>query len=113
MNASTMEKNNILSHIAQILDTHRKEILEQNQIDMQKAQACGMSEQLLDRMMLNDERIDAILSGIQTVIALPDPIGEVSQMKTLPNGLQIGKMRVALGVVGMIYEACTVLYKKA
>ena len=105
MNASTTEKNNILSHIAQVLDNHRKEILEQNQLDMQQAQAHGMSEQLLDRMMLNDERIDAILSGIQTVIALPDPIGEITQMKTLPNGLQIGKMRVALGVVGMIYEA--------
>ncbi|MCG4879009.1 glutamate-5-semialdehyde dehydrogenase [Amedibacillus dolichus] len=105
MNASTTEKNNILSHIAQVLDNHRKEILEQNQLDMQQAQAHGMSEQLLDRMMLNDERIDAILSGIQTVIALPDPIGEITQMKTLPDGLQIGKMRVALGVVGMIYEA--------
>lgn len=77
MNASTTEKNNILSHIAQVLDNHRKEILEQNQLDMQQAQAHGMSEQLLDRMMLNDERIDAILSGIQTVIALPDPIGGV------------------------------------
>lgn len=80
-------------------------ILEANQKDVETGKANGMSAGLLDRMMLNEERMKQMMEGIQQVISLPDPIGEMRGMHTSENGLQIGKMRVALGVVRMIYEA--------
>lgn len=105
MNASTSEKNGILKAIAIELKAHMTEILEANAKDVENGKAAGMNEGLLDRMKLDEERILQIIEGIHQVAALPDPIGEISDMKTTKNGLQIGQMRVALGVVGMIYEA--------
>lgn len=105
MNASTTDKNRILLEIANELETNKQVIIEANQLDVEQGRIHNMNEGLLDRMKLDEQRIDQIIEGIHQVIALQDPIGEISNMKTTPNGLQIGQMRVALGVVGMIYEA--------
>ncbi len=105
MNADTQRKNQLLATIAKGLEEHMAAILEANQKDVETGKANGMSAGLLDRMMLNEERMKQMMEGIQQVISLPDPIGEMRGMHTSENGLQIGKMRVALGVVGMIYEA--------
>lgn len=105
MKASTLDKNRILLEIAMELKRNQLDILEANTMDVQQGKASGMNDGLIDRMTLTEERLDQIIEGIHQVIALPDPIGEITNMKTTPNGLQIGQMRVALGVVGMIYEA--------
>lgn len=105
MNASTEVKNEALKTIASALQTHKQEILEANQIDISHAQAKHMPENRMDRMLLNEQRIDAIIEGVRQVAKLPDPIGEILNPHTLENGLKIAQMRVALGVVGMIYEA--------
>ncbi len=105
MNASTDQKNQILQYIALGIDEQRKAIMEANQIDLENGKNRGMNQGLLDRMLLNDARLDGIIEGIHQVIALKDPIGEINDMTLTKTGLQIGKMRVALGVVGMIYEA--------
>jgi glutamate-5-semialdehyde dehydrogenase len=81
------------------------EILIANKIDYEKAKASGMNEAMLDRLMLSPSRLEGISQDVKTVAALPDPIGEVFEMRTLPNGLQISKKRVPLGVIGAIYES--------
>lgn len=103
--ADTQQKNTILQKIAEALFAHIPEILEANAKDLSIARKQHMEEGLLDRMTLNKARLEQILQGIDQVRALDDPIGEITHMRTMQNGLQIGKMRVALGVVGMIYEA--------
>lgn len=105
MKADTHQKNTILQKIAEELFAHIPEILEANAKDLAIAKKNHMSEGLLDRMTLTKERLEQMLQGIYQVQALDDPIGEITHMKTMKNGLQIGQMRVALGVVGMIYEA--------
>lgn len=105
MNASTDQKNQILSVMAEMLTARMDEVIAANQIDLETGKANHMPSNLLDRMMLDEKRIKGIIEGIYQVIALDDPIGEISDMHLTKTGLQIGKMRVALGVVGMIYEA--------
>lgn len=105
MNASSIEKNNILTTMAQLLQEHMDDIISANQKDLEYAKQNQMPNNLIDRMMLDEKRILGIIEGIHQVIALDDPIGEISDMHMTKTGLQIGKMRVALGVVGMIYEA--------
>lgn len=105
MNASANEKNSILKTMAQMLDERKAEIFEANQKDLEEAKINQMPANLIDRMMLDEKRLAGIIEGIQQVIALDDPIGEISDMQLTKTGLQVGKMRVALGVVGMIYEA--------
>lgn len=105
MNASANEKNFILKTMAQMLDERKAEIFEANQKDLEEAKINQMPANLIDRMMLDEKRLAGIIEGIQQVIALDDPIGEISDMQLTKTGLQVGKMRVALGVVGMIYEA--------
>lgn len=105
MKATTVEKNQLLEAIAKELEAHMPQILEANEQDVQNGKENGMNKGLIDRMRLDEGRIAQIIEGIRQVAALPDPIGEISNMKTSENGLQIGQMRVALGVVGMIYEA--------
>lgn len=105
MNASTTDKNKILLRIAATLEEHIPDIIKANQKDLHIAKCANTPEGLIDRMMLNEVRIRQIITGIHQVVALEDPIGSITNMKTMPNGLQIGQMRVALGVVGMIYEA--------
>lgn len=105
MNASTNKKNAVLERIAVEIETHMEEILIENKKDIEAGKANHMNEGLLDRMALTKERLTQIVIGVRQVRDLEDPIGEIEDMKTSPSGLQIGTMRVALGVVGMIYEA--------
>lgn len=105
MNATTVQKNAVLESIAQEIEQHMDDILEANQKDIQEGISHQMNQGLIDRMSLTKERLTQIIVGVHQVKELPDPIGEIEDMKTTANALQIGKMRVALGVVGMIYEA--------
>ena len=105
MNASTAQKNNVLESIAKQIETHMDDILVENRKDVEEGIRNGMNQGLIDRMSLNKERLEQIVLGVRQVKELNDPIGEIENMRVTPNGLQIGTMRVALGVVGMIYEA--------
>jgi len=102
---STEIKNKALLNIADALLDRLNEILIANKTDYEQAKASGMSEVLLDRLMLSPSRLESIAQDVKTVAALPDPVGEVIESRTLPNGLQISKKRVPLGVIGVIYES--------
>jgi len=102
---STEVKNKALHNIADDLLVKRDEILAANQIDYKGAEASGMSAAMLDRLMLSSSRLESIAQDVLAVAALTDPVGEVFDMRTLPNGLQVGKKRVPLGVIGAIYES--------
>jgi len=102
---STAVKNQALKNIADDLPAKQNEILAANKIDYKARQDSGMSEAMLDRLMLSPERLEAIAQDVLAVAALPDPVGEVFDMHTLPNGLLAGKKRVPLGVIGTIYES--------
>ena len=103
--AGTAKKNAALEAIASALEARQSEILTANQEDMTAAKAAGMRPSLQDRLALDAGRIAGIVDGVRQVAALPDPIGEITKMSTRPNGLVIGKRRVPLGVIGIIYEA--------
>jgi glutamate-5-semialdehyde dehydrogenase len=102
---STDIKNKALHNISHDLLTKKDEILAANQIDYKESEASGMSAAMLDRLMLNSSRLEAIAQDVLMVAVLPDPVGEIFDMRTQPNGLQIGKKRVPLGVIGAIYES--------
>ena len=102
---STEIKNKALLNIAEALIDKQDEILAANKVDYEQAKASGMNEAMLDRLMLSPSRLEAMSQDVKTVAALPDPVGEVFEMRTLANGLQIGKKRVPLGVIGAIYES--------
>lgn len=104
-NASTTEKNNALEIMAKALVANKEEILKANKIDLQASMEKGTSKAMLDRLALDEKRIDAMAEGLREVIALPDPVGEVISMWKRPNGLQIGQQRVAMGTIGIIYES--------
>ena len=103
--ASTGDKNAALLAIARQLEASRPALIEANATDLAAAQANGLEAALLDRLELTDARIDAMLEGIEQVAALADPIGGLSDMRSQPSGIQVGKMRVPLGVIGIIYES--------
>lgn len=105
MNASTTEKNNALLKMAEKLLDNAEYILSENKKDLDKAEAKGTSKAMLDRLALSQKRIEDMADGLRQVVGLADPIGEVISMWKRPNGLQIGKQRVPLGVIGIIYEA--------
>jgi len=98
-------KNKALLGVAGVLRTMQDEILAANSQDYKESEASGMSAVMLDRLMLNASRLEAIAQDVRTVAALPDPVGEVIEERTLPNGLQLSKKRVPLGVIGAIYES--------
>ena len=98
-------KNKALKNISRDLLKRKDAILTANQADYKEAKASGMSAAMLDRLMLNSSRIDSIAQDVLTVAALPDPIGEIFDSRTMPNGLQISKKRVPLGVICAIYES--------
>ncbi len=102
---STEVKNKALDNIAHNLLEKRDEILAANKMDYEEAKAQGMSAAMLDRLLLTRERLESIAQDVLAVAALPDPVGEVFDTGTLPNGLLIGKKRVPLGVIGAIYES--------
>ena len=104
-NASTNTKNNALLFMAEELINEKEAILKANAIDIEYAKENGISEAMLDRLSLNEDRINGMADGLKELIGLPDPIGEVISMWQRPNGLQIGQKRVPLGVIGIIYEA--------
>ncbi len=102
---STAIKNKALLAIADALVAREKDILAANSKDYAEGEKAGMSAAMLDRLLLNTERIKGMAADVRTVAALPDPVGEVFEMRTLPNGLQVGKKRVPLGVICAIYES--------
>lgn len=103
--ASTQQKNQALLAIYEELTSAKTDILSANAIDLQHGKDKHLEPALLDRLELTNARFDGMLQGLQDVIALPDPIGEVTDMTFRPSGIQLGKMRVPLGVIGMIYES--------
>lgn len=103
--ASTNDKNLALIAIAKEISEQRDALRAANAEDMARGQENGLDAALLDRLELNDGRIDTMIEGLHQVAALPDPVGEITDMKYRPSGIQIGKMRVPLGVIGIIYES--------
>ena len=103
--AGTALKNNALLAIASRLNDSRHNLLAANAVDRENGRANGLDAALLDRLELNDERIDGMIEGLKQVAALQDPIGEITDMGFRPSGIQLGKMRVPLGVIGIIYES--------
>jgi glutamate-5-semialdehyde dehydrogenase len=103
--ASTAQKNHALVAIAEQLLQSRQQLVEANQVDMANGRERGLDPALLDRLELTPARIDGMIEGIRQVAALADPCGEITDLRYRPSGIQVGKMRVPLGVVGIIYES--------
>ena len=103
--ASSATKSAALKAIAEAVDHARKEIKQANAQDMQAAQSNAIDQPLIERLLLDDKGIDQMIEGLLQVDALKDPVGEMSDFSFRPRGIQIGKMRVPLGVIGMIYES--------
>jgi glutamate-5-semialdehyde dehydrogenase len=101
----TARKDAALGAIAAALIARREEILAANARDMRAGRETGLSEALLDRLALDEDRIEAIASAVERIVALPDPVGEAIDGRRLPNGLDVRKVRVPLGVVAVVYEA--------
>ena len=104
-NAEPAQKNQALLAIADALIAQRDAIIRANTIDLEQGKQAGLDAAMLDRLELNDARIDAMVEGLRQVTALPDPVGEISEMDYRPSGIQVGQMRVPLGVIGIIYES--------
>jgi glutamate-5-semialdehyde dehydrogenase len=103
--SNTAAKNTALTAAAAELRRQKAELLAANRTDVEQATQAGLSNSMLDRLTLNDQRIEAMARGIEDIVALPDPIGTVITSWTRPNGLRIERVRVPLGVVGIIYES--------
>jgi len=103
--ASSKEKNNALLKMAAALKKRKAELIKENKKDIAFAEKKGLSKAMIDRLALNDERINEMAQGLIEVAALPDPVGEVIRMWERPNGMVVGKMRVPIGVIGIIYES--------
>jgi len=103
--ASTAAKNNALIAIATDLDNNRELLITENKKDLDAGATKGLDAALLDRLELTPARIDSMIEGLQQIASLPDPIGEITDLKYRPSGIQVGRMRVPLGVVGIIYES--------
>jgi len=102
---SAVMKNEALISMANGLISAAKELKQENEKDLKYAHEKGLSSALIDRLTLTDNRIDGMASGLKEIAALPDPVGEITHMWQRPNGLQVGKIRVPLGVIGIIYES--------
>lgn len=103
--ASTDLKNKIILRMADYIKRNRDELIEANKLDISNAEKKGLSNALIDRLTLNEKRILDMVKGLEEVVALPDPVGEITKMWLRPNGMQVGRMRVPIGVIGVIYEA--------
>ena len=103
--AQPQDKNLALLEIAAVLDQQRATILQENKKDLEAAGDNKVSAAMLERLELDPARIDAMIEGLQQVAGLPDPVGEISGLRYRPSGIQVGKMRVPLGVIGIIYES--------
>jgi len=94
-----------LTFIAEALNSNRQKILKANSIDLANGESGGLDYSLMDRLELNESRISAMIDGVHQIISLPDPIGEITDLTDRPSGVRLGKMRVPLGVIGIIYES--------
>lgn len=103
--AGTAQKNRALLHIAAAVRRDAAKLKEINARDVERARANGQDAAFIDRLTLTDRAIDSMAAGLEQIAALPDPIGEISNMKFRPTGIQVGQMRVPLGVIGIIYES--------
>ena len=103
--ASTAQKNQALLAIADALEAAHDELIQANQQDLVRGQGNGLDAAMLDRLALTTPRIADMITGLRQVAALPDPIGVIRDMRYMPSGIQVGKMRVPLGVIGIIYES--------
>jgi glutamate-5-semialdehyde dehydrogenase len=103
--ASTNKKNSALLAIRDAMAASRPQILKANQQDLDAGHRNGLDSALVDRLELNDVRIDAMIEGVEQIVALPDPVGEVSRLTRRPSGIEVGLMRQPLGVIGIIYES--------
>ena len=103
--ATTADKNAALESIAEAIESQAAALMDANALDLNAARENDLAGALLDRLELNDQRIAAMAAGLREVAALADPIGEVSNLVARPSGIQVGRMRVPLGVIGIIYES--------
>jgi len=103
--SSTAARNNALMAVHDALDGARDRLAEANQRDIEQGRHNALDAPLLDRLELTPARVDAMLEGLRQVAALPDPVGSISDMRRMPSGIQVGRMRVPLGVIGIIYES--------
>ena len=102
---SSTEKNTLLNAIADAIEANSENIISENDKDIDAGRAKGLSQAMLDRLVLTEQGVKEISSAIREIVALTDPVGDVSNLALRPNGLQVGKMRIPLGVIAMIYEA--------
>jgi glutamate-5-semialdehyde dehydrogenase len=102
---SSAEKNRVLRRVAELIESRGETILDENRRDLERARRAGHSDAVLDRIALNTKRLQAMANGVREVASLPDPVREVVRMWRRPNGLQVGRMRIPLGVILIIYEA--------
>ena len=103
--ASTDAKNRALLAMAEALDNAREKLATANELDLENGRANGLEPAMLDRLELTPARIDTMIEGLKQVASLADPVGIIDDMKYMPSGIQVGKMRVPLGVIGIIYES--------
>jgi glutamate-5-semialdehyde dehydrogenase len=102
---SSSAKNDLLMNMAMALINNTPHLIKENRLDLEKGEKKGLSSAMLDRLMLDEARIRGMADGLREVALLPDPVGEVTRMWKRPNNLMVGKMRIPLGVIGIIYEA--------
>jgi len=103
--AESRQKNDALHKIANTILEQREHLKSENEKDLQAARDKGLEDAMVDRLALKDNTIDAMAEGLRQIAALPDPVGEISDLKYVPSGIQVGRMRVPLGVIGIIYES--------
>ncbi|HEX7380534.1 MAG TPA: gamma-glutamyl-phosphate reductase, partial [Nevskiaceae bacterium] len=103
--AATGQKNGVLFAFADQLTESRDQIMAANAEDLDAAREAGLAPALMDRLQLTDSRFTTMVDGVRQVAALPDPIGEIIDLKPRPSGIEVGHMRVPLGVIGIIYES--------
>ena len=103
--ASSKQKNAALIGMAEALKKRSKDLISENKKDIKYAEGKGLSKALIDRLTLNEKRVNEMAAGLIEVAALPDPVGEIIRMRQRPNGMTVGKMRVPIGVIGIIYES--------
>jgi len=103
--ADTLQKNNALNAIAKAILREKDVLLAANKLDLDAARANGLEPAMLDRLAISEKTIASMAEGLTQIANLADPIGEMTDFKYMPSGIQIGKMRVPLGVIGIIYEA--------
>lgn len=103
--ASTADKNNALLRLAELLEAKKEDIFAANERDLVRAKKNGLKESFVDRLRVTEKVLRLMAEGARQTAALPDPVGEISEMRSRPSGIQVGRMRVPLGVLGIIYES--------